>query len=63
MNTGSITIGTSFTSVIAPVVWKSTFTTRTCSQGIGMFSSNFNMACGMNLNLVSLLRSYFNAPR
>ena len=53
MYTGSITVGTSFTNVMAPVMWYSTGTWRICSHGIGMFSSSFSTACG----------TYLSAPR
>ena len=53
MYTGSITLGISFTNVMAPVTWYSTGTFRTCSQGIGMFSSSLYTAWGTN----------FSAPR
>jgi hypothetical protein len=39
--TGSMTHGISFTNVMAPVIWYNTFTSRICSQGIGMFSRSF----------------------
>ena len=39
--TGSMTHGISFTKVMAPVMWYNTFTSRICSQGIGMFSKSF----------------------
>ena len=47
-----MTHGISLTNVMAPVTWYNTFTSRTCSQGMGMFSSSFNTAWGM----------YFRAP-
>ena len=48
--TGSITHGISFTNVMAPVMWYNTCTSLICSHGIGKFSSNFNIACGMYFN-------------
>ena len=36
--TGSITVGTSFTNVMAPVMWYTQVTWRICSHGIGMFA-------------------------
>jgi hypothetical protein len=51
--TGSITRGTSSTNEMAPDVWYSTRTSRTCSHGAGMASSSFMTACG----------TYLSAPR
>lgn len=47
MYIGSITQGISLTNDMAPVMWYRTFTSRICSQGIGMFSRSFNTACGI----------------
>ena len=48
--TGSTVQVISLTKVMAPVTWYSARTLRTCSQGHGMFSSSFMIACGTNLS-------------